>query len=260
MRPIEEELTQNLAERLCWQVARRDETRVARRLYRTQEVDGVYRLDEGAVLDEFFHFLQRIGVMALLEPMRCVAIQREMVPYVPYFWLYGLKTLFGIDSMPALPALLFNAAALMQLVGFNAQQVLRRVCQRGATKRQGARPLGPISPETLAKNIVKRNVRDLEILCNEAIRALVHAGFCGKKVTGIVDATDLETTSRYAGCGHATRQRKVTDKHGHVRAIEVTVYGWQLMVLIDARTKLPLAAKVVPIQTHETLLLWALVT
>jgi hypothetical protein len=43
------------AERLCWQVARRDDTRVARRLYRKQQVDGVYRLDEGAVLDEFFH-------------------------------------------------------------------------------------------------------------------------------------------------------------------------------------------------------------
>jgi len=54
MRQITEELTQNLAERLCWEVARRDDTRVARRLYRKQEVDGVYRRDEGAVLDDFF--------------------------------------------------------------------------------------------------------------------------------------------------------------------------------------------------------------
>jgi hypothetical protein len=48
-------------------VARRNDSRVARRLYRQQEVDGVYRLDEGAVLDDFFHFLQSIGVMPLLE-------------------------------------------------------------------------------------------------------------------------------------------------------------------------------------------------
>ncbi len=77
-----DEITQNLAERLCWQVARRDDTRVARRLYRKQQVDGVYRLDEGAVLDDFFHFLQRIGVMVLLEQVHGAAIQRAMVPYV----------------------------------------------------------------------------------------------------------------------------------------------------------------------------------
>jgi hypothetical protein len=260
MRYTNDELTQNLAERLCWEVARRDDTRVARRLYRKQEVEGVYRLDEGAVLDDFFHFLQSIGVMALLEQVRGVAIQREMVPYVQYVLLYGLKTLFGIDSLNALPALLFSDEALMQLVGFNAQQVRQGVCQRGAMKRQGERTAGPISPETLANNIVKLNLRDLESLFNGAIRALAQAGLFGKKVTGIVDATDLETTARDAGCGQATRKRKVPDKHGHVHEIEVTVYGWKLIVLIDAHTQLPLAAKVVPIQAHETLLLRALVT
>jgi hypothetical protein len=54
MRHTKDELAQNLAERLCWEVARRDDTRIARRLYHKQEVDGVYRLDEGAVLDDFF--------------------------------------------------------------------------------------------------------------------------------------------------------------------------------------------------------------
>jgi len=77
-----EEINQNLAERLCWQVARRDDNRVARRLYRKQGVDGVYRLDEGALLDEFFDFLQTLGIMALLEQVQGTAIQRVMVPCV----------------------------------------------------------------------------------------------------------------------------------------------------------------------------------
>jgi len=55
MRQQGEEITQSLAERLCWQAARRDDSRVARRLYRKQVVDGVYRLDEGALLDDFFY-------------------------------------------------------------------------------------------------------------------------------------------------------------------------------------------------------------
>jgi hypothetical protein len=71
-----------LAERLCWEVARRNDSRVARRLYRKQEVDGVYRLDEGAVLDDFLHFLQSIGVMPLLEQVQGAALQREMLPFV----------------------------------------------------------------------------------------------------------------------------------------------------------------------------------
>ena len=71
-----DETTRNLAERLCWEVARRDDSRVARRLYRKQIVDGVYRLDEGALLDDFFHFLRAIGVMALLEQACGTAIQR----------------------------------------------------------------------------------------------------------------------------------------------------------------------------------------
>ena len=53
MRPTKDELAQNLAERWCWEVAPRDDTWVARHLYRKQEVDGGYRLDAGAVLDDF---------------------------------------------------------------------------------------------------------------------------------------------------------------------------------------------------------------
>jgi hypothetical protein len=254
------EIDQNLAERLCWQAAHRDDARVARRLYRKQVVDGVYRLDEGALLDDFFYFLRQLGVIDLLNDVRSTAIQREMVPVVQYVLLYSLKTLFGVDSMNALPPLLFSDEALMRLVGFNAQQVRQGVCQRGAATRQGPRTAGPICPDTLAENIVHLNVRDLEALFNGVIRALAKAGVFAAKVTGIVDATDLETTAQYEGRGQVTRKRKVTDKRGQVREIEVTVYGFKLIVLIEARTKIPLAATVVPIQEHEVLSTRALVT
>src|SRR5215510_1102387 len=99
MRQTHDEITQNLAERLCWQVARRDDARVARRLYRKQEVDGVYQLDEGALLDDFFYFLQELGVGTALDAVPGAGVQREMVPFVQYVLLDSLKTLFGIDSM-----------------------------------------------------------------------------------------------------------------------------------------------------------------
>jgi hypothetical protein len=55
------EITQTLAERLCWKVARRDDSRVARQLYRTPLTNGVYRLDKGALLDDFLHFFPKLG-------------------------------------------------------------------------------------------------------------------------------------------------------------------------------------------------------
>jgi hypothetical protein len=254
------EITQNLAERLCWEVARRDDSRVARRLYRKQLIDGVYRLDEGALLDDFFHFLKAIGVMVLLEEAHGAAIQRQMVPFVQYVLLYSMKTLFGMESINALPRLLFSDEALMQLVGFNAQQVRQGICQRGAPTRQGARLPGPICPDTLAKNIVKWNLRDLEVVFNGSIRALAKAGVFGTTVTGIADGTDLETTERYTGCGQVTRTVRIEDKGNRVHEIEVTVYGWKVLLLIDAVTKIPLAVKVGQIQEHEVLWTRALVT
>jgi len=260
MPQTQDEMTQNLAERMCWEVARRDDARVARRLYRKQVVDGVYRLDAGALLDDFFHFLENVGVMAVLADVDGTAIHREMVPCVPYVLLDGLKTLFGIESINALPALLFSDEALMRLVGFNAQQIRHGVCQRGTAKRQGERAPGPMCPDTLAQNIVKLNVRELEAVFNGAIRALAKAGVFGAKVTGIADGTDLETTARDVGCGQVTRKVRIEEKRGRVHEIEVTVYGWKVLLVIDATTKLPLAVKVGPIDEHETHWTRALVT
>jgi hypothetical protein len=56
-----EELTENLAEWLCWEVARRDDGLMARRLCRKHVVDGIYRLDEGDLLDDFSRFPRDSG-------------------------------------------------------------------------------------------------------------------------------------------------------------------------------------------------------
>jgi hypothetical protein len=52
-------------------------------------------------------------------------------------------------------------------------------------------------------------------LFNNVIRALAKARSFGPNVTGMVDATDLETTAQYEGCGQVTRTRQITDKRGH---------------------------------------------
>jgi hypothetical protein len=223
-------------------------------------VDGVYRLDEGAVLDDFFHFLPSLGVMAVLEQASGAGIHRAMVPFVQYVWLYGLKTLLGIERINARPNLLFSAEALRPLVGFKAQQVRHGVCQRGASTWQGERAPGPICPDTLAKNIVKWNVRALELVCNGAIRAVAKAGVVGKQGAGMADGTDLETTARDRGCGHVTRTGRREDTRGPGQEIEVTVYGWKGLLWLATIPKMPLAVKGGQMQEHEARWARALVT
>jgi hypothetical protein len=187
------------------------------------------------------------------SPVRCSPSCRTVL-------LYGVKTLFGIQRINALPSLLFRDEALRPLVGFTAQQVRQGICPRGATTRQGERLPGPICPDTLAKNMVKWHVRDLEAVCNGSLRALAKAGGVGAKVTGIADGTDLQTTERYRGCGQATRKVRMEDKHGQRHDIEGTVYGWKVLLLIDAATKIPWAVNVGQIQAHEARWAQALVT
>lgn len=249
MGPRPDEITQNLAERWCWESARREDSRVARRLYRKHLVDGVYRLDEGALLDGFFHFLQALGVMALLEEVHGAAIHRELLPVGQSVLRYGMKPVLGIQRRKALPRLLCSDEAVMLWVGCKAQHVW-----------QGERLPGPLGPDTLAQTIMQWHLRDLEMVVNGAIRALTQARVLGTKVTGLADGTDLETTEPYTGCGQVTRTVCLEDRRGQVHAIEVTVYGWTGFLLIDAATKIPLAVKVGQIQEHEALWARALVT
>jgi hypothetical protein len=172
----------------------------------------------------------------------------------------GLQTRLGIESINALPALLFSDAALMRLVGFKAQQARHGVCQRGTATRQGERAPGPMCPDTLAQHIVKLHGWDLEAVFKRVMRALAKAEVCGAKVTGIAAGTALETTARDGGGGQVTRQVRIEEKRGRVQEIEGTLYGWKVLLVIDATTKIPLAVTVGPIDEHETYWTRALVT
>ena len=100
-----EEIATNVAARWCWQVARGDDSRVARRLSRQQVVDGVERLDEGAWRADFFDVLPELGVRDGLGDIQGTASQRVRGPFVHQLRLYRLKTLLGIESIAALAGL-----------------------------------------------------------------------------------------------------------------------------------------------------------
>ena len=102
-------------ERLSWQLAKRDDQRVAQGLYSGEAIEEMHELSEAGLLDEFFVFLEELGMMAVLEQVELAGVQRVLVPTVQFVLLYLLKVLFGGQSMNELPRWLLSNMALTLL-------------------------------------------------------------------------------------------------------------------------------------------------
>jgi hypothetical protein len=109
-------------ERLNWKLACRDDGKIAQGLYAGEEIEEMHELSDAGLLDEFFVFLEEVGLMQAFEQMNVPGAKRMLVPTVQLVLLYLLKVLCGGSSMNELPRVLFSDLGLMELVGFNAQQ------------------------------------------------------------------------------------------------------------------------------------------
>src|SRR5579871_1180460 len=174
-------------ERLLWQAATRDDTRVARALHAGEEVDALHELSEAGLLDGFFHFLDMTGVREEITTLHLPGQERVLIPLVQMVVLYLLKVLLGIPSMNALPALLFSNVALMTLVGFNAQQIATGFSRRGDSQRRHKRKQGPLSAQCLAQNISALPAEQMEAFFNGVIRRLVAFGLVRGEVLAALD-------------------------------------------------------------------------
>jgi hypothetical protein len=239
-------------ERLSWQVAYRDDKRVAQGLYAGEEIEEMHELSEAGLLDEFFVFVKDIGMMKVLEQQELPGVQRVLVPTVQFVLLYLLKVLFGGQSMNELPRVLFSNLALMELIGFNARQVEEGLTKRGEAQRKTKQKQGPLSPQCLADNISKLSREQMERLFNQMVQCVVGWGLLDGERIAALDGSKLPTPETYEGCGKLKQTRSVKVKGQKERATEeYYVYGWKVLVLIDVPTRLPLAMKVVKIQEYE---------
>src|SRR6266699_1100760 len=241
-----------IQERLNWKLACRDDARVAQGLYAGEEIEEMHELSDAGVLDEFFVFLEETGILRAFEQVSLPGVKRVLVPTVQFVLLYFLKVLFGSSSMNALPRVLFLNLALMELVGFNAQQCANGLTKRGDAQRTSKKKQGPITPQCLAENISKLKQEEMEALFNQMVHLLVGWGLLSGERIAALDGSKLPTPQSYEGCGKLKQTRKVKVK-GHKEPVtqEYYVYGWKVLVLMDVQTRLPLAMKLVPIQEYE---------
>jgi hypothetical protein len=247
-----EEAQGNVVNNLYWRSCRRDDQAVVRALYINREIDCIYGIEETGLLDDFFHFLESRHIWSKVEKLNSPQIQRIMVSITQYVVLYMLKVIYGIKHMDSLEELLFSDQGAMRLVGFNAHQVKNGICKRGAWRRKNKDRIGPITPETLANNLIKIAVKQGENFFNNCIKSLAGAKTFPRKLRAVIDATDIETKKDFPGAGSVTREKQIVDKCGKIRTIEVTVWGFKLIALFAVGVKIPIAVKVVQIQRHES--------
>ena len=258
-RQTAEETHENLRELLDWQFAERNDQAVAQALHSGQGIDTVYGLDDVGLLDGLFAFLDESGIKAHWQTLTIDGVRHLFVPALMFVLLYGTRVLFGIESSNALPALLFSNVAVMTLIGFNAQQVAEGMSRRGTQQRTEASEYTLMDPQTLANAICKISVRALEELFNGTIGALAAFGVFMAEVMVAVDGTRVVTAPTFQGCGKLA----VSEYHYNRQGVRVEIvrflFGWRLIALIDLRTLIPLAIKIVQIQEHEAPFLVALV-
>lgn len=239
-------------ERLNWKLAWRDDVQVAQGLYAGEEIEEMHELSDAGLLDEFFVFVEDLGMMQAFERMSVPAVKRMLVPTVQFVLLYLLKVLFGSSSMNELARVLFSDLGLMELVGFNAQQCEQGLTKRGDAQRSKKKKQGPLSPQCLADNISKFTEEEMERLFNQMVQLLAGRGFFTGKLLVALDGSKLPTPESYEGCGKLQQTRSVKIKGQKEAATEeYYVYGWKVLVLIEVQTRLPLAMKLVKIQEYE---------
>lgn len=231
---------------LDWKGYHRNKQEVVGRLKR-----GEYEMITGngvGLMDRFFAFMRELGFLDLVEEVKGEGYERVMIPVAKLLMAYQSKVLLGIASMNQVPDLLFNEVGILKLIGFTARQIKEGYCERGGGKRPG-----PFHKDTLADALEKLAPEEVAGLFNETVQLLAQAGFFPrKKLKVILDSSDLETTDQYEGVGKKTVEKRIKDKWGKIQTIEVTVYGWKLIMLQEIQSRMVVAAKVVQINEHES--------
>ena len=245
------EIRANLAEQLDWHFAERDDSLIAQALVSGAGVDRVHPLDEAGLLDGFFAFLRETKVLNHWQSFQIEAVQRTFLPGIVLVLLYGVRVLFGIGSTNALPQLLFSNVAVMSLIGFTAYQVAHGLSGRSRAARTKANGYVLLDPQTLAETISQASAEELARLFNGTIHCLAAFGVFMAEVMIAVDGTPIVTPATYAGCGCQRKKHPRRNRAGvEVKEVQI-VFGWRLIVLIDLVTLIPLALKIVRIQSHE---------
>jgi len=176
------EASQNIADRLTWHTANRDQAGIAKNLADGQDIPEVYGLGEAGLFDEFFYFLDHLGFKDLFMGLDPKSKKREsIVPFIAIIFIYLMRIVAGLKFFWHIDPVILHCQSLMRIVGFNGREIREGTCNRGKRKtscdsdEEGKQPTkirGPVCPNFIASSIAAIAAPALEGLFNRVIAIL----------------------------------------------------------------------------------------
>lgn len=258
-----------IAERLTWCTSSRDQAGIAKDLADGKEISEVYGLGEAGLFDEFFYFLEEVGVMSLftaLDPQRTKRTTNVSFPAV--ILIYLMRIVAGLSFFWHIDPVILCSQSLMRLVGFNGKQIREGTCARGRkkpsheTNDEAVNPdddpfpspvRGPFCPESIAACVQAIAAHALEKLFNGVVTVLASHSFYPKKIHALLDASQIESTEKCEGCGMVSKEKppKLRLRRKRIRKVLETVFGFKIWVVWDPASRLPLALRFATIEISD---------
>jgi len=264
---IIKDASQNIANRLTWHTAGRDQAGIAKELADGDDIPEIYGLGEAGLFDEFFYFLDHFGFKDLFMGLEPKSKKRKSpVSFTAIIYIYLMRIVAGLRFFWHIDPVILHSQSLMRLVGFNGREVKEGTCQRGKKKisannpkeektgsEPGRRIRGPVCPGFIASSIAAITAKTLEKMFNQAITILAANRFFPKKVHVSLDASEIESTEKCADCGKVSKEKPPELRHrkGRIRKVVETVFGFKIWGVWDPNSKLPLALRFTTIEVAD---------
>ena len=252
---------QNIANRLTWHTASRDQAGIASDLADGKDIPEVYGLGEAGLFDEFFYFLECFGFNDLLAGLDPKSKKRESsVPFMAIIYVYLMRIVAGLKFFYHIDPVILHSQSLMRLVGFNGRDIREGTCQRGKKKEDsadqstpeepdknesGSKIRGPVCPAFISSCIAAIAAGTLEKMFNKVISILAARKFFPKNINASLDASEIQSTEKCSGCGKVSKEKapELRLRKGRIRKVIETVFGFKIWVVWDPNSKLPLALR-----------------
>ena len=128
-------VSKNIADRLAWHTASRDQAGIAKNLADGKDIPEVYGLGEAGLFDEFFYFLDLFGFTSLFNTLEPKTKKRNSpVPFMRIIFIYMMRIVAGLRFFWHMDHVLLSSHSLMRLVGFNGREINEGCCNRGRKK------------------------------------------------------------------------------------------------------------------------------
>ena len=132
---IIKDASQNIAGRLAWHTAGRDQAGIAKELADGDDIPEVYGLGEAGLFDEFFYFLDYFGFKDLFMGLDPKSKKRESpISFTTIIYIYLMRIVAGLKFFWHINPVILHSQPLMRLLGFNGRQIREGTNQRGNKK------------------------------------------------------------------------------------------------------------------------------